>query len=244
MEPDFKPDLANVSSIAVWIRLSGLPIEYYNAKALQHIRKAICNVLRIDTFTATETRGKFARLCIQVDVDKPLITTVMIGKLQQSVTYKGIHNLCFECGKMGHRREIYPFVIRPVPSCKEAEVGGAGDRGASSHVVHAADNAEAKGGPHGKEHDVIREDEHEGSYGPWVVVVLRKKETRVQRSDGSLLVQGLAYEQRSNEHKEANRKVGAEVERASGPNGLNRETKRKLSPLRILDQAQIGRAHV
>ena len=80
-EPDFKPDLANVSSIVVWIRLSRLPIEYYNAKTLQHIEKAIGNVLRIDTFTTTETRGKFARLCIQVDVDKSLITAVMIGKL-------------------------------------------------------------------------------------------------------------------------------------------------------------------
>ena len=47
---------------------------------------------------------------------------------------------------MGHRREICPFVIRPVLSCEEAEVGGAGDRGASSHVMHVADNAEAKGG--------------------------------------------------------------------------------------------------
>ena len=80
-EPDFKPESAKVSSIAVWVRLSGLLIEYYNAKALQHIGKAIGNVLRIDTFTATESRGKFARLCIQVDVDKSLITTVMIGKL-------------------------------------------------------------------------------------------------------------------------------------------------------------------
>ena len=63
-EPYFKPESAKVSSIAVWIRLSGLPIEYYNAKALQHIGKAIGNVLRIDTFTATKSRGKFARLCI------------------------------------------------------------------------------------------------------------------------------------------------------------------------------------
>lgn len=70
-----------MSSIVVWIRLSGLPIEYYNAKALQHIGKVVGNVLRIDTFNATETRGKFARLCIQVDVDKSLITAVMIGKL-------------------------------------------------------------------------------------------------------------------------------------------------------------------
>ena len=63
-ESDFKPDSASVSSIAIWIRLSGLPIEYYNAKALQHIGKVVGNVLRIDTFNATETRGKFARLCI------------------------------------------------------------------------------------------------------------------------------------------------------------------------------------
>ena len=33
-EPDFKPALASVSSIAVWIRLNELPIEYYNAEAL------------------------------------------------------------------------------------------------------------------------------------------------------------------------------------------------------------------
>ena len=81
-EPDFKPESANVSSIALWIRLSGLPIEYYNAKALQHIGKDIGNVLRIDTFMATESRRKFTRLCIRVNVDKPLIIMVMIGKLQ------------------------------------------------------------------------------------------------------------------------------------------------------------------
>ena len=33
-EPDFKPALASVSSIAVWIRLNELPIEYYNGEAL------------------------------------------------------------------------------------------------------------------------------------------------------------------------------------------------------------------
>ena len=99
---------------------------------------------------ATESRGKFARLCIQVDVDKPLITTVMIGKLQQTVTYEGIHNLFFECGRMGHKREACPYVIRPVPPCEEAEKEDAGDTRASTHVVHDANNAEVKLGPHGK----------------------------------------------------------------------------------------------
>ena len=56
-EPDFKPALASVSSIVVWVRLNEIPIEYYNAEALQLIGKTIGNVLRVDTFTASETRG-------------------------------------------------------------------------------------------------------------------------------------------------------------------------------------------
>ena len=81
-EPDFKPALASVSSIAVWIRLNELPIEYYNAEALQLIGKAIGNVLRVDTFTASKTKGRFARMCVQVDVDKPLAIVILIGRLE------------------------------------------------------------------------------------------------------------------------------------------------------------------
>ncbi|XP_075645247.1 uncharacterized protein LOC142616252 [Castanea sativa] len=56
-EPNFKPASVNVSSIAVWIRLNELLIEYSNMEALQHVGRAIGNVLRVDTFIATETRG-------------------------------------------------------------------------------------------------------------------------------------------------------------------------------------------
>ena len=63
-EPNFKPSTTNVSSIAVWVRLYELPIEYYNVEALRQIGKAISNVLRVDTHTATKTMGRFARLCL------------------------------------------------------------------------------------------------------------------------------------------------------------------------------------
>ena len=111
-ESDFKPALASVSSIAVWVRLNELPIEYYNAKALQIIGKAIGNVLRIDTFTASETRGRFARICVQVDVEKPLATAIMIGRLEQQICYEGIHKMCFGCGQLGHRKEKCPYIIQ------------------------------------------------------------------------------------------------------------------------------------
>ena len=78
---------------------------------------------------------------------------------------------------------------------------------------------------------------HEGLYGPWVVMARRKKETKFQRSGGSLLDHSLAFEQRSNGHQVANRRTWVGVEKDDGSNGLNRETKKKLSPLRILDKA-------
>ena len=110
-EPFFKPEIANVSSIAVWVRLHALPIELYEAKVLKQIREAIGKVLRVDTHTAMEARGKYARLCIQVDVDKPLINTILIGKFEQAVVYEGINKLCFSCGRVGHKKEMCPYIV-------------------------------------------------------------------------------------------------------------------------------------
>lgn len=101
-EPNFKPLMVNVSSIAVWVRLNELPIEYYNAEALRQIGKSIGNVLRVDTHMAIDARGRFARLCVQIDIKKPPIIEVMIGKFEQVVSYEGIHKLCFSCGRIGH----------------------------------------------------------------------------------------------------------------------------------------------
>lgn len=89
-EPNFCLASTNVTSVAVWIRLNELPIEYYNPEALLQIGKSIGNELRVDSHTATEMRGRFARICVQVDLDKPLVTVVLIGKFEQPVCYEGI----------------------------------------------------------------------------------------------------------------------------------------------------------
>ena len=62
---------------------------------LKQIGEAIGKVLRINTHIALESRGKYARMCIQVDVRKPLINTILIGKFEQAVAYEGINKLCF-----------------------------------------------------------------------------------------------------------------------------------------------------
>lgn len=72
-EPNFKPSSANVSTVALWVRLPELPIEYYDKEALTDIGRAIGSVLRVDSNTAREARGRYARICVQVDLGKPLI---------------------------------------------------------------------------------------------------------------------------------------------------------------------------
>ena len=68
-EPNFKPSSTSVTSIAVWIRLNELPIEYYEAQNLKQIGLTIGIVLRIDTHTTVKARGRYARLCVQLDMN-------------------------------------------------------------------------------------------------------------------------------------------------------------------------------
>ena len=62
--PDFRASEVAISSVAIWVRLPELPIEYYQNDSLMHIGKGLGPVLRVDYNTATRTRGRFA--CIYV----------------------------------------------------------------------------------------------------------------------------------------------------------------------------------
>ena len=147
--PDFKPELANESSIAVWIRLNGLPIEYYNAEVLYLIGKAIGNVLRVDTHTASEARGRYARLCIQVDVTKPLVIAIKMGKIEQPVCYEGIQKLCFDCGRLGHKRENCSYSIRQDVPPKEMVVMESEKNSTQSRILHGVSTDKVGEGPSG-----------------------------------------------------------------------------------------------
>ena len=106
--PNFRASAASVKTVAIWVRLPELPVEYYHKDSLLHIGSGLGPVLRVDFNTAAGTRGRFARICVQIDLDKPLARTVRIGKTRLAVIYEGIGLLCFHCGRIGHRSELCP----------------------------------------------------------------------------------------------------------------------------------------
>lgn len=77
-EPFFKPSFTKVSSTTVWIRLNELPIELYETEVLKEISEAIGKVLRINSHTAMEALGRYTRLCVQININRSLINTILI----------------------------------------------------------------------------------------------------------------------------------------------------------------------
>ena len=159
----FKPNATAYSKVAIWARLPRLPIEFYDMGVLKDIGNAIGPVLRIDATTASGTRGRYARLCVQVDLAKPLVRRVFIGRFEQEVLYKGISSLCFACGRLGHRKEACPYLVSKVtesqPGPREPE--------------NRLDDVE---NPHTTPSVVAGNVKDE--YGPWMLVDRRKQGPR------------------------------------------------------------------
>lgn len=170
-EPEFKASAATLSSVAVWIRLPELPIKYYENNALLKIGRAIGPILRIDSHTANGERGRFARLCIQVNLEKPLIRTVYLRKLAQCVQYEGINALCFSCGRIGHKVETCPYLIRAasIEAAKERDTCSQ-EQGNEQGIGKDESELNKKAGLGKNESELNKKED----YGEWMVVSRRK----------------------------------------------------------------------
>ncbi|KAL4324940.1 hypothetical protein GQ457_11G023650 [Hibiscus cannabinus] len=62
-------------------------------------------VVKIDYNTQGGGRGKFARLAVLVDLNKPLLARIHIDGNIQRIEYEGLHHICYNCGTYGHSKE-------------------------------------------------------------------------------------------------------------------------------------------
>jgi hypothetical protein len=161
-EPDFRPSSATFSSVAVWVRFPELPLEYYEPSILKKMGNAIGPVLRFDSHIVNGVRGRYARLCIQVNLDKPLPQSILIGQGRvQAIQYEGINQLCFSCGRIGHRKENCPFVIRAPSPPKTANDENPESTTAQTHTdTTPTETTQASS---------------EELFGQWMMVTRRKK---------------------------------------------------------------------
>ncbi|KAE9448537.1 hypothetical protein C3L33_19556, partial [Rhododendron williamsianum] len=102
---DFKADMAVAAKTAIWVRLPLLPMEYYDETTLDVIAEKLGKRLKVDNKTVISARGSYARICVELDLSKPLEPSVAVGKFDYLLEYEHIHLICFSCGRVGHRKE-------------------------------------------------------------------------------------------------------------------------------------------
>nr|XP_025652243.1 uncharacterized protein LOC112748247 [Arachis hypogaea] len=156
-EPNFNPLLTFIDKITAWIRLPGLPIEL----------------------------GKFARLCVEVDLTKPLLEVYMINGKFYQIEYEGIHQLCFLCGKIDHEQ-------------KQCTLGKEIDSERGQHIQVRDENhketsmQQAEGqnthGMDAKVEEARRKEKGKetiqhtsNNFGPWMIVQKQRRSRRANR---------------------------------------------------------------
>lgn len=100
--PEFALPVARVEKTMVWIRFLGLKLLYYDENFLLALASTVGSTLRVDSNTLNVECGRFARICVEVDLTKPVVGTVNINDHWYKVQYEGLHILCATCGYYGH----------------------------------------------------------------------------------------------------------------------------------------------
>ncbi|KAL4272707.1 hypothetical protein GQ457_13G011180 [Hibiscus cannabinus] len=103
---NFSTNVDHPEKIMVWVRLPKLPYRYYTKSLFRYIANAIGKVIRIDYNIEDGRRGRFTRLVVIVDLNKPLVSGIVIDGIRQEIEYEGLPSICFACGKYGHSKDV------------------------------------------------------------------------------------------------------------------------------------------
>lgn len=87
----FLPSAEKLSFTLVWVRIPRLPLEYFHENVLMRVGSCLGKAVKIDHNTMTVSRGKYARVCVEVDLEKPLTYVVFLNGQPFTIEYENLH---------------------------------------------------------------------------------------------------------------------------------------------------------
>ena len=103
--PNFVPGEEEIQRMPVWVRLSKLPMEWIDVDLLRNIGGMLGTTFKVDPITETQARGRFARICVEIDITKPLRGSLSVEDRCIHVEYENLGVICYSCGRMGHSKD-------------------------------------------------------------------------------------------------------------------------------------------
>jgi hypothetical protein len=129
--PEFAAPTTQVEKTLVWIRFPGLNLLFYDESFLLALASTVGTPIKVDTNTLNVERGRFARICVEIDLTKPVVGKVWINGHWYKVQYEGLHMICSACGCYGHitrnctKAPTMPLPAEKAPATQQAFVGEA-----------------------------------------------------------------------------------------------------------------------
>ncbi|GAU42633.1 hypothetical protein TSUD_238250 [Trifolium subterraneum] len=77
--PNFNASTTKIDKTMVWIRIPSLNLAFYDESVLWAIASMVGNPIKVYLHTLKVARGRFARMCVEVDLIKPVVGSVGIN---------------------------------------------------------------------------------------------------------------------------------------------------------------------
>ncbi|KAK2659814.1 hypothetical protein Ddye_006347 [Dipteronia dyeriana] len=132
----------------IWVRLSKLPIEWMVFDLFWSISGMLGKMCKVDPITENQARGRFARICVEIDITKPLLGSLSVDDRSIRVEYESLGLICFKCGRYEHGKE----------NCREGVVD----------PIQEEDTCDIQ----------TNTDNEKTPYGPWLLVTYGKQGNR------------------------------------------------------------------
>lgn len=101
-----------------------LNLIWYDDSFLLTLASTIGKPVKVDMHTLKVARGRFARICVEIDLNQPVVGRVGVEGRWHNVEYEGLHIICAQCGCYGHLLKDCP----KKPPSGAADHGGAGEQ--------------------------------------------------------------------------------------------------------------------
>ncbi|PKI32709.1 hypothetical protein CRG98_046883 [Punica granatum] len=106
--PQFTEEVLNMRKMPIWVQLRKIPLQYFHPKGISYLVSAIGKPLYMDRATALRSRLDYAKVCIEVEVEKeiPEFLTVDLGDnytVNVLVDVPWLPEKCDRCKAFGHR---------------------------------------------------------------------------------------------------------------------------------------------
>lgn len=103
---DFNPTFERQTHVQCWVRIQGLPQEYWRVKILFAIAGSIGTPVALDEATSKKTFGHFARFLVDLDLISCLQDQILVERegftFFVSLVYEKLPSFCPSCQVIGH----------------------------------------------------------------------------------------------------------------------------------------------